>query len=127
MTSGGAADEARLQREYGIDIATLRAMYEEWDVDKVPKSVVEARYLRTRRFHGKLFSRLVRAYLGIETEKPHQLVTRLREMETYVEILREQLRCAGLEPVSPPEQMAFKQDTVPEEHPDSEELSGGTD
>jgi DNA-binding transcriptional MerR regulator len=81
-------DEDELMRRYGIDLNKLREMYAEWNENGVPKSVVEARYLRTRRFHGKLFSRLVREYLGVETEHPHPLRRRIEELTDEVSQLR---------------------------------------
>lgn len=95
--------EQDLRRRYGIDLATLRAMYRDWKEDGVPKSVVEARYLRTRRQHGKLFSRLVREYLDVETQSAHPLRRRVEELteevvalRAEIERLRERLRSGGL-------------------------------
>ena len=79
---------AELKRLYGIDLQTLERMYLDWRDNGVPKSVVEARYLRTRRFHGKLFSRLVRKYLDVETQKQHPLTARLALMEHELKRLR---------------------------------------
>lgn len=89
--------EHDLQQKYGISIRTLRQMYEEWETEGVPKSVVEARYLRTRRFHGKLFSRLVLKYLGIETQHPHKMTNRVKELEIQVARLRNLLRDHGIQ------------------------------
>jgi hypothetical protein len=54
--------------DYGIDIETLRRMYNEYE-SGVPKSQLERRYLGKPESHGKVFSALVRKYLGVETEK----------------------------------------------------------
>lgn len=93
---GEALSDDELLQRYGIDAITLAEMYTSWARDGVPKSVVEARYLHTRRFHGKLFSRLVRTYLGIETERTHPLASRLRALEQEVEELRAILATEGI-------------------------------
>ncbi len=87
---------SELLQRYGITVDTLGAMYRDWNEHKVPKSVVEARYLRTRRFHGKLFSRLVLAYLGIQTERTHPLLDRIDELEQEVAYLRKMLDSNGI-------------------------------
>jgi hypothetical protein len=53
---------------YGIDMATLREMHARWQ-QGASKSSLEIEYLGKVESHGKLFSSLVRRYLGIETEK----------------------------------------------------------
>jgi hypothetical protein len=94
--SSAIQSPADLMEKYGISLNTLQAMYRDWKEGKVPKSVVEARYLRTRRFHGKLFSRLVLAYLGIQTEHPHPLRNRIEELEREVAYLRQVLEQVGV-------------------------------
>jgi hypothetical protein len=54
--------------DYGIDLRTLREMHERWQ-QGATKSALEIEYLGKVESHGKLFSSLVRRYLGIETEK----------------------------------------------------------
>jgi adenylosuccinate lyase len=66
--------------EYGITIQTLQSMLEEWQRG-VPKSTIERRYLGKSTHHGKLFTRLVREFLHVNTEHVHPLrleVDRLR-------------------------------------------------
>lgn len=101
----GEALEQDLRRRYGIDMATLEAMYRDWKDHKIPKSVVEARYLRTRRNHGKLFSRLVREYLQIETQEAHPLKRRIgdlveecADLRRENEALRRLLETHGIDP-----------------------------
>ena len=80
--------------EYGIDEDTLRRMYEEWQ-SGVAKSTLEARYLGKTSSHGKVFTSLVRRYLGIETEKRSSLAgenARLRAL----------LAAHGIDPDSEP-------------------------
>jgi hypothetical protein len=90
--------DRELYERYGIDLETLQRMYLEWAQDKVPKSVVEARYLRTRKHHGKLFNKLVRTYLGIETQQPHPLNVKIHEIERENQRLRDLLRHHGIDP-----------------------------
>lgn len=85
-----------LMQRYGIDIPTLERMYLDWKDGGVPKSVVEARYLRTRRNHGKLFSKLVRTYLGIETQAKSAAAQRVEELEAEIEVLRNLLTENGV-------------------------------
>ena len=73
-------------------------MYAEWK-EGAPKSDLERRYLSKSGSHGKLFSSLVRRYLGIETERSHPLVKenrvltqRIKELEQENQSLRNQLR-----------------------------------
>jgi hypothetical protein len=94
-TRGGS--QAELLQRYGIDLATLRLMYEDWSDRKVPKSVVEARYLRTRRHHGKLFNSLVRRYLGVETERPSASRQRILTLEAENRHLRKLLELHQIE------------------------------
>jgi DNA-binding SARP family transcriptional activator len=78
---GGSSSMAELE-DFGIDLDTLKRMYREWQ-EGAPKGHLEQKYLKKTESHGKLFSSLVRKYLGKETEKRHPLVKeneRLREM-----------------------------------------------
>jgi hypothetical protein len=61
---------------YGIDEAILREMYQTWLDGDLSKSALEQRYLGTSSHHGKLFTRLVRQHLGIETGKQHAMSRR---------------------------------------------------
>jgi hypothetical protein len=54
---------------YGIDKPTLERMYAEWEAGKSK----ERRYLGRDGSHGKLFTSLVRRFLGRETEEQHPL------------------------------------------------------
>lgn len=58
--------------DYGIKVDDLRRMHEEW-LEGASKSDLERRYLDKYESHGKLFTSLVRRYLGLETEKRHPL------------------------------------------------------
>lgn len=87
--------------DYGIDRETLERMYSEWREKKVPKTVVEQRYLGTRRHHGKLFSKLVEQHLGISTEQEHPMHARIRELESEVDRLRAILRENGIDAGGP--------------------------
>lgn len=89
--------------DYGIDLGILKEMYREWSEMRVPKSVVEQRYLGTRRHHGKLFSKLVWQHLGIRTELPHPLALRaaaladrVAALESEASLLRELLESRGV-------------------------------
>ncbi len=75
---------------------TLKKMYEEWVGRRTSKSAIERRYLGTGRQHGKLFTRLVRDYLGEDTERPHPLKSRVHELELENERLKGVLREHGL-------------------------------
>lgn len=84
--------------DYGIDLATLGRMYDDWK-DGAPKSELERRYLGKSESHGKLFSGLVRRHLGVETERSHPLVkenrrltVRIKELENENRRLRNQLQ-----------------------------------
>ena len=68
---------------YGIDKDTLEAMYLEWRQGVRSKTAIERRYLGVSTHHGKLFTKLVRHHLGLETEQRHPLhaeVMRLRQL-----------------------------------------------
>ena len=68
--------------DYGIDEGTLRQMLDEWR-SGVKKTHLEEKYLHNTASHGKVFSSLVRRYLGVETERVHPLVEevhRLRQL-----------------------------------------------
>lgn len=60
-------------------------MYQAWQAGTT-KSDLENRYLGTSRAHGKRFSGLIRASLGIETERRHPLAV---ENERLRQLLRE--------------------------------------
>ena len=80
--------------KYGIDETTLRQMYEEWH-SGTPKSTLEARYLGKSSSHGKVFTGLVRRYLGIETERRSSLASENKR-------LRALLEAHGIDPDSDP-------------------------
>lgn len=83
--------------EYGIDLDTLREMYEAW-LQGAKKSDLERRYLNKPESHGKLFTTLVREHLGIETERPSHLAQRNRELEAENQRLRALLKAHGVDP-----------------------------
>jgi hypothetical protein len=81
---------------YGIDLDTLRRMYDAWCAG-AKKSELERRYLNAPQSHGKLFSSLVREHLGIETERRAPQTERVAELEAEVQRLRELLRARGVD------------------------------
>jgi hypothetical protein len=67
---------------YGIDEPTLKKMLTEWRTG-LSKTAIERRYLGKATHHGKLFTKLVRDHLGVETSVRHPLaieVDRLRAL-----------------------------------------------
>lgn len=86
--------------EYGIDLATLRRMYAEWEAG-AKKSALERQYLNKPESHGKLFTSLVREHLKIDTEKRSTLTQRLRDAERENARLRALLRAHGIDPGRP--------------------------
>lgn len=67
---------------YDIDLVTLQTMYEQY-LRGASKSSLEREYLDKPESHGKVFSSLVRKYLGVETEKRSALANeneRLRRL-----------------------------------------------
>jgi hypothetical protein len=76
--------------DYGLSKETLQTMYDEWQRG-ISKSAIERRYLGKATHHGKLFTKLVREYLNIETEKQHPL-------KCEVDRLRSLLRDSGIDP-----------------------------
>lgn len=83
--------------DYGIDLPTLRRMYDEWR-DGATKSELERRYLHKPESHGKLFSTLVRNHLGIETERRSSASDEIAQLRTENERLRALLRTHGIDP-----------------------------
>ena len=53
--------------QYGLDRAMVEEMYDEWKSGRLSKSAIERRYLGKSTFNGKLFSKLVKDCLGIDT------------------------------------------------------------
>ncbi len=82
---------------YGIDLPTLKTMYQLY-CDGAKKSDLERRFLDKPESHGKLFTRLVRDHLGIETERRSSTSERVSELEREVARLRRRLRIHGLDP-----------------------------
>lgn len=70
--------------EYGIDLATLNRMYDEWMSGGWSKSAIERRYLGKSTHHGKLFTKLVREHLGHETERPSPLAEEVARLRTLL-------------------------------------------
>lgn len=66
--------------DYGLDLPTLRKMYAEWQEGGWSKSAIEHRYLGKTTHHGKLFTKLVREHLHVETERPSSLKTENRRL-----------------------------------------------
>lgn len=87
--------------DYGIDLATLRAMYDEWK-GGAKKSHLERRYLNKPESHGKLFSSLVREHLGIETEQRSHLTDERDHLAAEVRRLTQLLRAHGIDPRGSP-------------------------
>jgi len=87
--------------DYGIDIDTLRAMYDAW-LAGAKKSDLERRYLKKPESHGKLFSSLVREHLGIETERRSHLTDERDQLTAEVRRLQQLLRSHGIDPGSGP-------------------------
>jgi hypothetical protein len=83
--------------EYGIDITTLRRMYDEW-CDGATKSALERRHLNKPESHGKLFTSLVRTHLGIETERRSSLTDERDDLRGEVARLRALLDRHGIDP-----------------------------
>ncbi|GIU86703.1 MAG: hypothetical protein KatS3mg009_1218 [Acidimicrobiia bacterium] len=83
--------------DYGIDLQTLRHMYDEWCAG-AKKSELERRYLRKPESHGKLFSSLVRRHLGIETERHRSETGEITRLRAENERLRTLLRAHGIDP-----------------------------
>src|SRR3990172_1245384 len=72
--------------DYGIDITTLRKMYAEYEAG-VSKSELEREYLHKPESHGKLFSNLVRRYLGIDTERRAAMAKEVTRLQALVRSL----------------------------------------
>lgn len=83
--------------DYGIDLPTLRRMYDEWCAG-AKKSELERRYLHKPESHGKLFSTLVRRHLGIETERHSSATGEVARLRAENERLRTLLRTHGIDP-----------------------------
>jgi hypothetical protein len=84
---------------YGIDISTLREMYELW-CEGANKSELERRYLGRPQSHGKLFTTLVREHLGVETEQKSHLKAERDALSAEVVRLKGLLRENGIDPES---------------------------
>jgi hypothetical protein len=85
--------------EYGIDLATLRQMYQEW-CDGAKKSDLERRYLNKPESHGKLFTSLVRQHLGENTERKSAIAVERDALVAEVARLRRLLSDHGIDPDS---------------------------
>jgi hypothetical protein len=81
--------------EHGIDLATLREMYDAWCAGAT-KSELERRYLDAPQSHGKLFTALVREHLGIETERRSAQRATIEELQQEIARLRGLLRRHGI-------------------------------
>lgn len=82
--------------DYGIDVAVLRQMYDEWCAG-AKKSHLERKYLNKPESHGKLFTSLVRQHLGVETEVRSSLTEENARLRAENARLRALLRQHGLE------------------------------
>lgn len=89
--------DSELRRLYGISLKTLEQMYEEW-TSGAAKSVLENKYLETGKFHGKRFTRLVKKYLGIDTEQPRGLQAEVTALRERVQQLEDVLEQHGIRP-----------------------------
>lgn len=83
--------------DYRIDLPMLQRMYDEWRAGK-SKSSLEQKYLGKPESHGKLFTSLVRRYLGHETERPHRMTDELKRLRNENARLRALLRSHGIDP-----------------------------
>lgn len=83
--------------DYGIDMATLRRMYDEWCAG-AKKSHLERKYLNKPESHGKVFTNLVRTHLGIETERRSTLHDERDSLRKEVARLRRLLADYGIDP-----------------------------
>lgn len=83
--------------DYGISIATLREMYDQWQAG-AKKSELERRYLGKPESHGKLFTTLVREHLGFETERKSGLAEERDGLRREVQRLRSLLHQHGIDP-----------------------------
>lgn len=88
-------------KDFGIDLATLREMLDEWR-GGAKKSELERRYLNRPESHGKLFTTLVRRHLGIETERRSPQSARIAQLESKVIRLRALLEAHGIDAAPPP-------------------------
>lgn len=70
--------------DYGIDLPTLKMMYGEWQNGKRSKSAIERRYIGKTTYHGKLFTKLVRQHLAIETETRSPLTAEVARLRTLL-------------------------------------------
>lgn len=70
---------------YGIDLATVEKMYYEWKSGKYSKSAIERRYLGISTHNGKLFSKLVRDCLNIETVTSSDTHSELKRLRSLLE------------------------------------------
>lgn len=86
--------------DYGIDLDTLRQMYDEWQRG-TPKSRLETTYLHKSEPHGKLFSSLVRRYLGHDTERRRPLAEEVGKLREENQRLRQLLVRHGIDPDGP--------------------------
>ena len=82
---------------YGIDLETLRQMYQEW-LDGAKKSDLERRYLNKPESHGKLFTSLVRRHLGVHTERKSAISVERDSLLAEVSRLRKLLRDHNIDP-----------------------------
>jgi hypothetical protein len=85
--------------DYGITREVLQEMYDLW-CQGAKKSDLERRYLDKPESHGKLFSRLVREHLGIETEGKSHLTAERDALMREVARLTSLLRHHGIDPAS---------------------------
>jgi len=89
--------------ELGIDLTTLQRMYELWQ-GGAKKSDLERQFLNKPESHGKLFTKLVRQHLGIETEQKSSLKRERDALEQEVIRLRTILGSHGIDPNGGPQQ-----------------------
>ena len=83
--------------KYDVTVQTIELMYREWLGGRGSKSKLERRFLGVATHHGKLFTRLVVKYLGIQTARPHQMRELVAAQRHEIDRLQGLLTAAGID------------------------------
>ena len=83
--------------DHGIDNRTLQKTFDEWKSGGSSKSELGPHYPGKTESDGKVFSSLVRRYLGKQTEKTHPLVAENIRLQRVVERLQAENEQLGRE------------------------------